>query len=301
MSAQPSSRPGVTHLTWLSEFPLGCVRVSRHPHKPENRFEFQPHDHEFAEFMWIAEGEAEHHINGRVEYLPAHSFRCIRPHDVHVVYAREAMCADEINISFQPELLTPLSERYGLDWPWQPTGEPRGGLLTPTMRERLSAWLEILATPKPRRIDLDSFLLDLTRMLSSTTEGGARATNLPTWLAHVLDTFAEPRHLRGGVPELARLCGRSQEHLNRVVRSCQGRRATDLVNAIRMDWVASQLHITERSIEDLAAECGLANLAHFYRLFRTAYGTTPAAWRKELRNELPPSQPMNMAPWANRK
>lgn len=299
MTSSGGLLPYCRRISWESELPVGCVRVARHAYSCRDRGT-DVHDHEYAEFVWIEQGVAEHQINGRREILHAHDFRCLRPHDVHLARASEDADCTLINISFELKPLDLFAERYGSDWMWPAEGPPRGGTLTPTMRERLSAWLEILSAPSPRRLDLESFLLDLMRMLSSGA-GGARATNLPAWLAHALESFAEPRHLHGGVPELARMCGRSQEHLNRTVRLCQGRRATDLVNAFRMDWVASQLHASERSIEDLAAECGLANLAHFYRLFKSAYGTTPAAWRKELRRELPQAQPINLAPWANRK
>ncbi len=290
----------ILNLTWASEAPVGCVRVSQHHWRSAKRGEFICHTHQFAEFMWIEQGTAEHRINGHTESIPTHGYRCIRPHDVHLVQALPAEDCRMVNISFELGPLSGLAERYGVDWLWPTEGEPRGGMLTATTRERLSAWLEILASPAPRRLDLESFLVDLTRMLSTAT-GGARSTNLPPWLANVLDDFADPRRMAGGVPELARLCGRSPEHLNRIVRRCQARRATDLVNAIRMEWVAAQLHISEHSIEDLAAACGLANLAHFYRLFHAAYGTTPAQWRRQLRQEMPLDRPLNMAPWAKRK
>ena len=288
--------PDITHLTWASEMAHGCVRVSRARFRVEKRFEFGPHDHEFAEFLWVVAGQPEHLINGRTELLALNDYRCIRPGDVHVPRSNGGTDSTIINISFQPGPLAVLAERYGADWPWPADGPPRGGTLSPMMRERLSAWLEILSAPVPRRLDLEGFLIALTRMLSSEP-GGARATGLPEWLGTALELFAEPRHFRGGVPELARLCGRSQEHVNRTVRSCQGRRATDLVNAVRLDWVASQLHISERSIEDLAEDCGLPNMAHFYRLFRAAFGMTPAAWRQELRSTKPVTRMVNLSPW----
>jgi transcriptional regulator GlxA family with amidase domain len=97
--------------------------------------------------------------------------------------------------------------------------------------------------------------------------------------------FADPRWLPGGVPALARLVGRGVDHLNRVVRAGQGRTATELVTAMRLDWAASALRMGDRPIADIAADVGLANLGHFYRCFRARFGATPrryrlAAWQR---------------------
>lgn len=274
----------------------GCVRVARHTFLPEKRFEFGLHDHEFAEFLWVEFGRAEHLVNGGTEILEPGDWRCIRPEDMHRPRSDGSGRTGVVNISFQTEPVAALAERCGADWPWSGGGPPRGGRLSPLQRERLSGWIDVLSAPSPRQLDLDSFLLDLVRMLSSPL-GGARAAGLPAWLGSALEVFADPRHMRDGVPGLARLCGRSREHVNRTVRACQGRRATDLVNAIRLDWVASQLHATDRPIETLAEACGLPNQAHFYKLFRAAFGVPPAEWRRSVRGAFPPGRPVNLAPW----
>jgi AraC family cel operon transcriptional repressor len=46
-----------------------------------------------------------------------------------------------------------------------------------------------------------------------------------------------------------------------------------------MAHAARELRITDRPITDIAYECGLSNLSHFYSLFRRAHGQTPRAFR----------------------
>lgn len=285
----------VIHLPWESEQPRGGVRVARTTLSPDRRFKSKLHVHDFAEFMLIESGRCEHVIGGTIEILEPGDYRCIRAGDVHLPRSGDRPCS-LINISFMPDPLAGLAERYGDDWLWPSAGPPRGGRLNLHQRERLSSWLELLSSRTPRRIDLEAFLLDLTRMLSDPA-GDDRTHGLPAWLAEALEVFAHPRYLQGGVAELARLCDRSVEHLNRVVRAAQGRRTTDLVNAIRMEWVAAQLHRNDEPVESLAAACGLPNLANFYRLFRATYGTTPAAWRRSVRQAFPRNQALNVSPW----
>ena len=57
-------------------------------------------------------------------------------------------------------------------------------------------------------------------------------------------------------------------------------------------WLANR-----RPIETLAEACGLPNQAHFYKLFRAAFGVPPAEWRRSVRGAFPPGRPVNLAPW----
>jgi len=280
------------HLTWEHENPRGCLRVARH--NLAHRDRWPPHDHEFAEVFWVESGNAQHFINGQEELLAPGDLRCIRPEDAHLFLTGEPP-GTLMNVSFQHEPLRELAARYGEVWPWSPGGPPRGVRLGAVARERMSSWIDILAVPEPSRLDLESFLLDVARLVNGDANA-PRSAGLPAWLAQALEVFNDPRHLRGGVPELARLCGRSQEHLNRTVRASQSRRATDLVNAMRLDWAAARLRLSDRPVAEIAGECGLPNLAHFYKLFRSAFGLTPAAFRSSAQSAMP-RQWLITAPW----
>lgn len=293
-SAVPAVAP-VRHLQWAWEQGRCGVRVGRSILHPERRGGSRLHDHDFCEFMFIDSGRCEHLLDGRIETLGVGDYRCLRPADAHRLRSDGRPCG-VVNIAFGPEALAGLRERCGEDWLWPESGPPRGGRLSAAARERLPAWLDVLSSPDLRRIDVDAFILDLTRLLTAENPE-ARAQGLPTWLVRAIEVFSDPRHLRGGVAELSRLCGRSREHINRLIRHSQGRRATDLVNALRMDWISSQLRQSDEPIEDLAAACGLPNQAHFYRVFRSTFGETPAAFRRSIRARFPRRQGLNFTPW----
>ena len=50
-------------------------------------------------------------------------------------------------------------------------------------------------------------------------------------------------------------------------------------NERRMEYAALMLGSTDTSIENIAHDCGIENLSHFYRLFRARYGVTPRRYR----------------------
>jgi len=85
--------------------------------------------------------------------------------------------------------------------------------------------------------------------------------------------------LSQGTPALARLAGRSPQHVNALLRTHYGQTATDVLNQARLDYAAVQLQMSTAKIMDICLECGFQNLGHFYRIFRGQFGVTPRAYR----------------------
>jgi AraC family cel operon transcriptional repressor len=53
-----------------------------------------------------------------------------------------------------------------------------------------------------------------------------------------------------------------------------------------MNHAARELRLGARSIADIAADCGIGDLAHFYALFRAAFKTTPKRYRLEHHRQI---------------
>jgi AraC family cel operon transcriptional repressor len=292
------------------------LKIVRHLFAPGHGF--GRHDHEFAEVFWCESGGGFHDLGDHLIPVVPGDLVFIRPETIHAGRAG-ARGWTFVNVSFPPHLMTELEARYsgapatdsadtqaragdainanpkghpvrnpagrpGPDWPWR-RGEPLHLHLSPRRMERLHEWAADLAAPGQREHDLACFLLDLVR-IAARADGPDAANGLPGWLREALEVFADPRHLRGGTAALARLTGRSADRINRVVRAAQDRTATDLVNALRLDAAATALRMGDRPVADLAADCGLANLGHFYRLFRARYRVTPARYRRAAHQEV---------------
>lgn len=263
-------------ITWDHESQQGgAVQVVRHRLAPGGGW--SEHDHDYAEVFWVESGGGIHRVDG-VDYdLRAGDVWCLRPEHVHTSRAGR-LGLTVVNVSFPPAAVADLARRYRAVWPWRRGADPRSHLPPPRM-ERLHGWAHELAAHK-RAIDLDSFLLDLTRLLGDST---ATTEIVPPWLRDALEAFRDPRHLAAGTNRLAHLCGRTDDHLNRVLRRCHGRTTTDLVTELRMDHAAGELRLGERPIATIAAAVGLPNLGHFYRCFHKRFGTTPKRYRRSAR------------------
>jgi AraC family cel operon transcriptional repressor len=167
-----------------------------------------------------------------------------------------------------------------LDWLRQNYGEfPKSGCLDAAQVERLRPMADALALSPKNRLVRDAFLLQLLAMLTAADRIGGPVAALPGWLRHAVGEFGRPAQLAGGTRAFARLAGRSPEHVNRVVRRVLGKTTTDLVNDIRLEYAARQLRMTDQKIAEVALDCGLGNLGHFYDLFHKRFKLTPRQYR----------------------
>lgn len=234
---------------------------------------WRSHAHDYAEVLWVVAGAGEQRIGDEVLNMRPGDIVCVRPEDVHSCRVDRGMAM--VNCSFPLPPVADLARRLGDAWPWLPGGPPRRGRLAPAALRRLD---ELVDDLRDDPIDRDALLLEVVRLMHRAP-GGGEAKDLPAWLQQAVEAFADPAELPGGTRRLAAIAGRRPEHVSRTVRACQGRTATDLVNAVRLRWAATALRQDDRPVAAVAAACGLPHLTHFYRLFRAAYGTTPQGWR----------------------
>ena len=238
------------------------------------------HTHDFAEVLWVERGTGGHETGGVRARVHAGELVLIRPVERHGFFDGDPDFTI-VNVAFPTTTLAHLRRRYFRDDPAFFGGraaQPAAFVLGPAERRALTAASSELARRPRDLLGLERFLLNLLHDLA----GRSRRSDLaacPDWLRQACERVRETEHLAGGVQALAGLAGRSPEHVARQLRACAGLRPVDLVTEARLDHAASQLALTERSIVDIALECGFESLSHFYRIFRRKRGETPRAYR----------------------
>jgi AraC family transcriptional regulator len=80
--------------------------------------------------------------------------------------------------------------------------------------------------------------------------------------------------------DLAVVAGLSEFHFNVAFRRSIGRSPHVYVVRRRMELAQGLMLSTDKTLSEIAAECGFADQPHFTRLFRRAVGESPAAWRR---------------------
>jgi AraC family cel operon transcriptional repressor len=244
------------------------------------------HDHDFAEVLWVEAGSGLHEANGERTRLAPGDLVLVRPRDRHGFFDGDGVFRI-VNVAFPASTLAHLSRRYFRGDPaffgGRASRPARFALDAGEVRRLVAAAADLARGPRDLA-RLERFLLNLLHDLEGRQPRSGLAA-CPEWLQRACAEARRPEHLPGGVRALARLAGRSPEHVARELRRCAGRRPVDVVTEARIDHARSELALTERPIVDVALDCGFESLSHFYRVFRRATGETPRAHR--LRAQAP--------------
>lgn len=73
----------------------------------------------------------------------------------------------------------------------------------------------------------------------------------------------------------------SKYYLSREFKRYAGITLQDYLINTRITYAKEQLKYTNAPVNDIASSCGIPNVSHFIRLFRTRENMTPLAWRKQ--------------------
>ena len=103
-------------------------------------------------------------------------------------------------------------------------------------------------------------------------------------LAHVEANLSTPLRNK----DLAAIARLSTFHFNVAFRNSVGDSPHGYLIRRRVERAQGLMLSTERSLSDIAAECGLADQSHLTRLFRKIVGESPAAWRRARVNPISP-------------
>lgn len=257
-----------------------CCLVHSRDFGPAHFYPF--HTHNFAEIVYIDSGQVKHKVNGKPFVLNPGDLVMLRPDDVHQLKAADKKSGFlHINITFTLDTLKHLKRRYFTDDPHFFGGSAKYPLqfsLSLEQREWLKHALDTLARYPRHLFKIERFLLDLFHELSLLTANSEFAGG-PQWLREAYQLIHEPQHFSKGTRELARLANRSPIHVTRELKRHLGKTAIQVVNEARLDYAGHQLVMSNKRINDIAAECGFDSPAHFHHLFRKHYDTTPRHYR----------------------
>jgi AraC family transcriptional regulator len=82
------------------------------------------------------------------------------------------------------------------------------------------------------------------------------------------------------IATLAALCGVSESHFSREFHRCVGLPPHQYVLKLRLDRARDALLEGDRSLTDIAGECGFHSASHFSRAFALRFGLPPARFRR---------------------
>jgi len=246
---------------------------------------YGPHDQTFYELFWVESGQGQYWINGNVEGLAEGDLVLVRPEDQHsFAAAKSGQFIEFVNVAFLPGLWENVAGRY-----FQGAGKyfsekdyrRRRYRLSPAELLRIRDLASALRKGARDGLSVEAFLLGLLSLLEEK-ERSSDGSHMPGWLVLALEQIQIFPNFDGGPASFVRLAGRSPEHVARECRRHLDRAPNDIVNEARMEHAARELQDGEKKIVDIALECGIENLGHFYQLFRKRFGMPPAEYRRQM-------------------
>jgi AraC family cel operon transcriptional repressor len=243
------------------------------------------HDHDFYEIFWVEEGEGVHHINHRKRALREGMVVLVKDADIHALSAREEKTMRIANLAFSKRCWEELFKRYFPEEkdPMQLTSASREIPLRHEDFLAIRRQSQRLNSAVRSRAQLDLFLLEILFLRRHSTASETQRPMVPDWLDAACQGIKKTENLPQGLESFYRLAGRSPDHVARACRAHLGISPTEIVNAARLEHAAARLSGTDDTILDIAEDCGLPNLAHFYKLFAARFGTTPRRYRMQAR------------------
>lgn len=273
-----------TYLSATDQFHVARKSLDAHP--PSHL-----HYHDYFELFLVEKGVTDHWINGGIETLGRGSLVFIRPNDAHAFRSSDSDPGRIFNIMFRLGTASHLQSRYGVElgqrFFWKSGADPESFRLEgPRLERAINAMDELMHAPRTLACIEQFLLFMMTRVVDYSVTA---PEGVPNWLANACVAARSPDVFRSGVAGFVRAAGRGHEHVSRETRRHLGMSPTEYLTRVRMEHAALLLSSSDQSIEEVAMNCGIENLSHFYKRFRNAYGTTPRRYR--LRHRLDPVQP----------
>jgi AraC-like DNA-binding protein len=132
-------------------------------------------------------------------------------------------------------------------------------------------------------LELVGMFLDLHRNNPRTIPG--ESVDGKDRVRAVVEQMSRDELERLSVGELAKRCGCSRRHFNRILKVYLGSSLGMLKIELRLEKAASMLLSPGTKVINVALDCGFTNAGQFSAKFRSRFGTNPAAWRRERLRE----------------
>lgn len=245
---------------------------------------YEPHLHAgCCDLTFLYRGSLDQTVNGQRTLLTEGMMTLVRDGDLHALRSRGLVM---YTINFRPEALVSAGTFLKLE-------------------DRVSAMLATTAAPIFRTglADRPGLLLDFQSLLYNQHRPEGRLlfgrflvrwlvdivaatpsvvpVELPQWMADLLDYIDANVELPVSVADLARVAGKSAEHVARCFRSHLDTTPSQAINAARLRRAALLLAHTNRSVLDICYSLGYNSASYFYRLFGREYAMPPHQYRRE--------------------
>jgi AraC family transcriptional regulator len=110
-------------------------------------------------------------------------------------------------------------------------------------------------------------------------EGAPRGPQVPRWLAQVRELVHDRYAERLSLADMAAVAGVHPAHLATMFHRCFGVTFGAYLRGIRVEHARRALLASDKTVAEIALECGFFDQSHLSRVFRDSTGSSPARYR----------------------
>ncbi len=239
------------------------------------------HTHEFYEIFVVATGKAIHMVNGTITTIKLGDMILIRPSDVHYYDFYKSEDFSMFNFSFTEHLFNTIS----LLFPKSKVDELINSYLPITVKitpfeiseimKVMTALDQSTESDENVRSKFRGYLAYLIGTYFTVNHENTTNKHVPSWLSNTVEEMKKIENLSIGLPKMIELSNVTQEHLSRELKKYYDTTPTEFINKQRLVYSIFLLDSTDKSVTNIAYECGFNNLSYFYKIFKEKYKITP--------------------------
>lgn len=256
----------------------------------------QPHWHRFFEITYIEEGMAEYEVNGQVYEMKNGDIILFN----HIETHRWNVISDEIRLivlMFSSELVSDGSSLMDMDYlvPFLEREStfknciPHSELCTSVIKQLLDEIRAEDAHPKTGsrlmiKADILKILTILVRYYEQENQKSGFLTEKKEALKRIQEAFTFIKENYSEKITLERTAATvcmSASYFSGYFKKVAGCSFQEYLTKIRMERAKELLLHSDEGIAEIAQECGVSNMANFYRLYKKHYGVAPGEERHQ--------------------
>lgn len=236
-------------------------------------FDFPAHMHHCFELLCVTSGVMEAEVDGVTYTLSAGESLLIFPNQIHSMRTPEGSQSRHILCLFATRLVSAFTEKITSRIP----ADNRFPLDQFYVHQLLGF------QDNPDKIILKGFLYSVCGVFDQSADY-REAGDRPAMLLYTVFRFVEENYTAScSLYDLSRHTGYDYAYLSRYFKKNVGISYNDYVNQYRISEACYLLQNREMTILDIASECGFNTVRSFNRHFREQLDTTPAEYRKQVR------------------
>ena len=246
-------------------------------HRPHDK---KIHWHDFYEFHLITSGTVTEQINGQKVEMDSNYMYFLKPYDIHEYHCQEPITL--YKIQFMLDILDAdiqkafLSHNYKMIKKLTPkelaTFQPLFARIVKEFNSDAFGSFQII------KHLMNCLALETLRLCQNHNLDSLNSDAMVLALDYIHKNYT--KHIT--MQQVADFVGLTPNYFCSKFHKETGQSFKQYLKTLQLNHAATLLRVTDTSISNICAECGIPSLANFMQSFKEYYGMTPSQYRKNM-------------------